>query len=295
MRYEPTRSFRRSRPMFCPPEPTSWWTPPRIAAVIAGAIAASALLAVVIWKSMTVPVMARAVHVQGTAVDISDPIESEVRQQLTTIALGDVEQLRYGDALSLVQLTADAGSPVTPIFEVDPVPERATECRFNLGCNRVDNEKQFKVKVVEPFTRAIQQRAFLPGQRDRTPLFQGLHALTTKRGAWHGDDPAATRILRVITDGLVHTGRCSVYAIAKRAAAVSRKKGVVPQPLAADAGCRAEMHEFTGNFRNTDVELVLVQRPNVLGGYLQTHELVEWLERYFLQGGARQVRVRRIG
>lgn len=295
MRHESTRSFRRSRPMFCPPEPASWWTPSRIAAVTAGAIAVTAALAVVAWKGFAPAAVPHAMQVQGTAVDISDPIEPELRQQLTAIALADVEHLRHGDALALVQLTADAASPVTPIFEIDSVPERGAECRFSIGCNRADNEKQFKAKVVEPFTRAVQQRAFLPGHRDRTPLFQGLHALTTKRGVWHADDPSATRVLRVITDGLVHTGRCSVYVITKRAAAVPKKKGAAPDALAADAGCKAEMREFAGNFRNTDVELILVQRSKALGGDLQTHELVEWLERYFLAGGARQVRVRRVG
>jgi hypothetical protein len=44
------------------------------------------------------------------------------------------------------------------------------------------------------FTRAVQQRAFLPGQRTRTPLFQGLHALTSKRATWHGDESERNQV-----------------------------------------------------------------------------------------------------
>jgi hypothetical protein len=281
--------------MFPQTEPTTWFTPPRIAGTVAGALGVGALLSLIVWNSFAPSSTVQTTQVQGMVVDISDPIEPELRQHLTGIALADVEQLRYGDALTLAQLTADTASPITPIFEIDPVPERGTECRFNIGCNRADNEKRFKAKVVEPFTRAVQQRAFLPGHRPRTPLLQGLHALTTKRSAWRGDDPSAIRTLRVITDGLVHTGRCSVYAIAKRAPAEPKRKGPAPDRLAADPGCQAEMREFPGNFRNTDVELIFVQRPKAQGGDLQTHDLVEWLERYFLSGGARQVRVRRVG
>jgi hypothetical protein len=93
----------------------------------------------------------------------------------------------------------------------------------------------------------------------------------------------------VVTDGLVHTSNCSVYAVAKRAGVQQRKKASPQNALSADAGCQAEMREFPGNFRNTDVELMIIRRTKALGGDLQTHELVEWLERYFLNGGARQV------
>ena len=295
MRYESPRSFRRSRSMLCAREPAIWWTTTRVVAAAIGTVALAAVVAIVAVIGLTPAGPARPAQVQASVVDISDSIEAELLQQLTGIALTDVEQLQHGDALLLVQLTADTAAPITPIFEMNPVPERGPDCRFNVGCNRADYEKQFRAKVVEPFTRAIQQRAFLPGHRTRTPLFQGLHALTTKRDAWRGDDPGVDRSLRVITDGLAHTSRCSVYAIAKRAAATSKKKGPQPDALAADRGCQAEMREFHGNFRNTDVELILVQRSKAQGGELQTHELVEWLERYFLDAGARQVRVRRLG
>src|SRR5690349_21356704 len=100
MRYDPPRNFRRSRPIFCRPQPASWWTPARIAAV-ASAVAAAALGAALAWYGLAHPTVLQAARVQGTAVDISDPIEPELRQRLTAIALADVEELRNGDALML--------------------------------------------------------------------------------------------------------------------------------------------------------------------------------------------------
>jgi hypothetical protein len=237
---------------------------------------------------------ARAPRVSASFVDISDPIGDELRQELAALEFAAAEQLQHGDGMLIVQLTAEPSASITPILEIDAVPQRGSDCRWYIGCNRADLEKQFRTKVIEPYARAI-DRAFLPGFRARTPLFQGLHALSTKRAVFRAADPGVTKTLRVITDGLVHTGTCSVYAIAKRLAAAPKNKGMPPEGLSTDRGCQAEMRAFPGNFRNTDVELFLIARSKTQGGDLQTHELVEWLERYFISGGARQVRLRRFG
>lgn len=292
MRHEAFRQYRRSPSIFCPPEEASSWSAPKLAAVVAG-VAAIGLGVLMASRILTGPdTVARIPHVMASLVDISDPVDPEIRNQLATLVMSEAEQLQRGDAAQLVQLSAEPEAPITPVFEIDPVPERGIDCRFFIGCNRADLEKRFRAGVIEPYARAV-DRAFLPGLRRRTPLFQGLHALTA-RPAYRAADPGVRKSLRVVTDGLVHTNGCSVYAIAKRAA--QTKKKVSPQDaLNADPGCQAEMREFPGNFRNTDVELVIIRRTKALGGDLQTHELLEWLERYFLNGGARQVRVRRIG
>lgn len=263
------------------------WITTRTLAIVAAVILVSSAAAAAIIVPMIFPARYRAPEVVAVVADISDEISRAEHVQIERRLTSIVEGLPRNDQMIIAQLTATVSAPLT-VHLMEVAPPKAEDCKL-VGCTPPGYAKDRSEKLrIQPGTRAV-RRSLQPGKRPLSPVLEGAIAIA-RMPEFKSDDPATPKTLVLVTDGLQNTD-CTFYRRLREGSKADKKKSDVGFTAGATAACQRLLAQAQGLFGNTSVEILFITRTPAKGGDFQTHDMKEWLERFFLNNGARQVRI----